>query len=83
MHISKTNLNLNIVAHAYTWGRLRQKDFWEFETSLDYITRFWTVSILKQETLSQKERGAGTRLLLGLSFILFLVLFNDEVQKIL
>lgn len=79
MQSSKTNLNLDIVAHAYTWGRLRQKDFWEFETSLDYITSFWTVSILKQEILSQIERRVSTRLLLGLSFILFLVLFNDEV----
>lgn len=79
MQSSKTNLNLDIVAHAYTWGRLRQKDFWEFETSLDYITSFWTASILKQETLFQIERRVGTRLLLSLSFILFLVLFNDEV----
>lgn len=79
MQSSKTNLNLDIVAHAYTWGRLRQKNFWEFETSLDYITSFWTVSILKQEILSQIERRVSTRLLLGLSFILFLVLFNDEV----
>lgn len=51
MQSSKTNLILDIVAHAYTWGRLRQKDFWEFETNIDYITSFWTVSILKQETL--------------------------------
>lgn len=79
MQSSKTNLNLDIVAHAYTWGRLRQKDFWEFKTSLDDITSFWTVSILKQETLSQIEKRVGTRLLLGLSFILFLVLFKDEV----